>query len=43
MMRWFFINSGGSLQHVQAAAARWIVGALALTLLAWLAALAGLL
>ncbi len=43
MMRWFFINSGGSLQHVQFASARWIAGALALTLLAWLAALAGLL
>src|ERR1700709_607877 len=42
MMRRLFINSGGPLQHVQAASARWIVGALALTLLAWLAALAGL-
>jgi hypothetical protein len=31
------------LEHVQAASARWIAGALALTLLAWLAALAGLL
>jgi hypothetical protein len=43
MMRWFFINSGGSLQRVQSASARWIAGALALTGLAWLAALAGLL
>ena len=31
------------LQHVQAASTRWIAGALALTLVAWLAALAGLL
>jgi hypothetical protein len=43
MMRGFFINSGGLYLGVQAASARWIVGALALTLLAWLAALAGLL
>ena len=43
MMRWFFINSGGSLQHVRAASGRWIAGALALTLLPWLVALAGLL
>jgi hypothetical protein len=43
MMRRLFITSGGPLQHVQSAAARWIAGALALTLLAWLAALAGLL
>src|SRR4051794_26081448 len=43
MMRGFFINSAGSLQHVQSASARWIAGALALTGLAWLAALAGLL
>jgi hypothetical protein len=43
MMHWFFINSGGSLQHVQAASGRWIVGALALTGLAWLAVLAALL
>src|SRR3954469_837956 len=43
MMRGFFINSAGSLQHVQSAAARWIAGALALTVLAWLVALAGLL
>ena len=34
---------GAPLQHVQAASARWIVAALALTLLAWLAALAALL
>ena len=38
-----FHQPRGPLQHVQAASARWIVGALALTLLAWLAALAGLL
>jgi hypothetical protein len=43
MMRTLFIASGAPLSHVQSAAARWIVGALALTLLAWLAALAGLL
>ena len=43
MMRWFFINSSGPLQHVQSASARWIAGALALTLLAWLVALDGLL
>src|SRR3954470_22732494 len=43
MMRAFFINSAGSLQYVQSAAARWIAGALALTVLAWLVALAGLL
>jgi hypothetical protein len=43
MMRGFFINSGESLLRVQAASARWIVGALALTLVAWLVALAGLL
>jgi hypothetical protein len=43
MMRRLFIASGGSLPGVQAASARWIVGALALTLLAWLVALAGLL
>jgi hypothetical protein len=43
MMRGLFINSGGLQLGVQAASARWIVGALALTLLAWLAALAGLL
>jgi hypothetical protein len=43
MIRKPFIASGGSLQGVSAAAARWIAAALALTLLAWLAALAGLL
>jgi hypothetical protein len=43
MMRSLFINSPRPLQHVQSASARWVVGALALTLLAWLAALAGLL
>jgi hypothetical protein len=43
MMRRFFINSAGSFQHVQSASARWIAAALALTLLSWLAALAGLL
>jgi hypothetical protein len=43
MMRRLFIASGGPLHHVQAASARWIAGALALTSLAWLVALAGLL
>src|SRR3978361_2298542 len=43
MMRALFIASEEPLQHVQAASARWIAGALALTLLAWLAALATLL
>src|SRR3954452_21098527 len=43
MMRSLFANTGAPLQHVQIASARWIAGALALTLLAWLAALAGLL
>jgi hypothetical protein len=43
MMRNLFVNSGSFLQHVQAASARWIAGALALTLLVWLVALAGLL
>jgi hypothetical protein len=43
MMRSLFVNIGGPLQHVQSASARWIVGALALTGLAWLAVLAGLL
>src|SRR5947199_3595808 len=43
MMRGFFINSGGSLQHVQSASARWIAGARAVTLLAWLVVLAALL
>src|ERR1700710_390383 len=43
MMRRLFIDSAGPLQHVQAASARWIAGALALTLLAWLVVLTGLL
>jgi hypothetical protein len=44
MMRSLLANPlGAPLSHVQSASARWIVGALALTLLAWLAALAGLL
>src|SRR3954467_15570810 len=43
MMRRFFIASGAPFQHVQATSARWIVAALALTGLAWLAALAALL
>src|SRR3954447_6561713 len=38
-----FAASASPLQHVQSASARWIVGALALTLLAWLAVLAALL
>ena len=37
------ISHGESLLRVQAASARWIAGALALTAAAWLAALAGLL
>jgi hypothetical protein len=43
MMRGFFISSGGPQLGVQFASARWIAGALALTLLAWLTVLAGLL
>src|SRR5947209_7066075 len=44
MMRSLLANPlGPPISHVQSAAARWIAGALALTLLAWLAALAGLL
>src|SRR6195952_5192349 len=43
MMRRLFIASGEPLLQVQSASARWIAAALALTLLAWLAALAGLL
>jgi len=43
MMRSLLANIGGPLLRVQAASVRWIAGALALTLLAWLAALAGLL
>ncbi len=42
-MRGLFISPGESLLRVQAASARWIPAALALTSLAWLAALAGLL
>src|SRR3954449_940941 len=44
MMRSLLANAlGAPLSHVQATSARWIVGVLALTGLAWLAALAGLL
>src|SRR3954464_5501986 len=43
MMRSLLVNTARPLPHVQAASVRWIAGALALTLLAWLAALAGLL
>src|ERR1051325_9149847 len=43
MMRGLFIDSGAPLSRVQALSARWIAGALALTLIAWLAALAALL
>jgi hypothetical protein len=43
MMRSLLVNTARPLPHVQSASARWISGALALTLLAWLAALAGLL
>src|SRR3984893_2682055 len=44
MMRSLLANTlGAPLSHVQSTSARWIAGALALTLLAWLAALAGLL
>jgi hypothetical protein len=43
MMRSLLANARGPLHHVQSASARWIAGALALSLLAWLAALAGLL
>jgi hypothetical protein len=43
MMRSLFITFGRPLQRVQATAARWIAGALTLTLLVWLVALAGLL
>jgi hypothetical protein len=43
MMRSLLANIGGPLQRVQSASARWIAGALALTVLAWLAVLAGLL
>jgi hypothetical protein len=43
MMRRLFIASGQPLPHVQAASACWIAGALAMTGLTWLVALAGLL
>src|ERR1700712_4025454 len=43
MMRNLLGNTGAPLSHVQSASARWVAGALALTLLAWLAALAALL
>jgi hypothetical protein len=44
MMRSLLASTlGAPLSHVQSVSARWIVAALALTLLAWLAALAGLL
>jgi hypothetical protein len=43
MMRTLFSDSARSLQPVQSISARWLASALALTLLAWLAALAGLL
>jgi hypothetical protein len=44
MMRSLLANTlGAPLSRVQSASARWIAGALALTLLAWLSALAGLL
>jgi hypothetical protein len=43
MMRSPSIAERATLPHVQAASARWIAGALALTGLVWLAALAGLL
>src|SRR3954451_21824768 len=43
MMRSLLVNTARPLSRVQALSARWIAAALALTLLAWLAALAGLL
>src|SRR3954452_8985226 len=43
MMRSLLVNTARPLPHVQATSARWIAGALALTLFSWLAALAGLL
>jgi hypothetical protein len=43
MMRSLLATLGAPLSHVQSASARWIAGALALTLLAWLALLAALL
>src|SRR4051794_39452268 len=43
MMRSLFGSTGAPHSGVQTASAGWIAGALALTLLAWLAAMAGLL
>jgi hypothetical protein len=43
MMRGLFANSGMPLSRVQVTCARWIASALALTFVAWLAALAALL
>jgi hypothetical protein len=43
MMRGLVISDSGSLKRVQAASARWIAAALALTAAVWLLALAGLL
>ena len=43
MMRGLFVSGSGSLHHVQAASARWIAAAQALTAALWLAMLAGLL
>src|SRR3954465_320986 len=43
MIRSLFATDGAPLSRVQAASARWIASALALTLLAWLAALGVLL
>ncbi|HEU0082635.1 MAG TPA: hypothetical protein VFQ87_07140 [Bradyrhizobium sp.] len=43
MMRSLFVNPAAPLSRVQAAAARWIAAALALTLVAWVAVLAALL
>src|SRR3954471_22192125 len=43
MIRSRFIDFARPLRRVQSASVRWIAGALALTLLAWLVALAGLL
>src|SRR3954463_9502988 len=42
-MRSYFATDTAPLPRVQAASAQWIAGALALTLVAWLAVLAGLL
>jgi hypothetical protein len=43
MMRGLSISEKGSLRRVQAASARWIAGLVALTAMAWLVVLAGLL